>query len=214
MGCKYGGFIRRFREYFQNRRTAAFAVLFPPHTLRTVIDVGGTPEWWNRLNSAAHVTLVNSDARELDGADRYTAVVGDGRNLQFASAVFDLAFSNSVIEHVGGLNDMDRFSRELRRVGKSYYCQTPNKWFPIEPHLGTVFLHWFPGLLRNYLVVRYLTLWGLLNKPTRQTAKDSIANIHLISRRQLEEFFPDADIVPERFLGLPKSYIAIRRSAG
>ena len=214
MGCKYRRFVRRIREHFQNTRTADFAARFPVHTLRTVIDVGGTPEWWNRLNSAAHVTLINSGARELDGADGYTAVVGDGLDLQYASAEFDLAFSNSVIEHVGDLNDMDRFARELRRVGKSYYCQTPNKWFPIEPHLGTVFLHWFPGLLRNYLVVRYLTLWGLLNKPTRQTAKDSIANIHLISHRQLQRFFPDAEIVAERYLGLSKSYIAIRRPAG
>ena len=58
-------------------------------------------------------------------------VVADGCHLPFADDAFDMAFSNSVIEHVP---DHEAFSRELARVGRSYYVQTPNKWFPIEPH--------------------------------------------------------------------------------
>jgi SAM-dependent methyltransferase len=134
-------------------------------------------------------------------------VVGDGRSLQFPDRSFDVVFSNSVIEHVGEWEDMQRFASELRRVGKSFYCQTPNRWFPVEPHLGTLFLHWWPRLLNLFFIIRYFTLWGLMNKPGRRQAKRSLANIRLLTRRDLEKLFPGATIIPERFLLLSKSYI-------
>jgi len=52
---------------------------------------------------------------------------------------FDLVFSNSVIEHVGDFERMRQFVHEARRVAKSYWIQTPSKWFPIEPHCGMPF---------------------------------------------------------------------------
>ena len=78
---------------------------------------------------------------------RYFPVVGDGRCLEYLDRSFDLAFANSVIEHVGGPSDADALASEMQRVGKAFYCQTPSKWFPVEPHVGTLFLHWVPGLL-------------------------------------------------------------------
>ena len=134
-------------------------------------------------------------------------MIVDGRDLPYLDKSFDLAFSNSVIEHVGGWTDMQRFASELRRVGHSYYCQTPNKWFPVEPHLGTLFLHWFPGLLNHYFVVRFMTLWGLMNRPSREQTAKSLSGIRLLSRRELESLFPGARIGAERFLGIPKSYV-------
>jgi hypothetical protein len=102
---------------------------------------------------------------------------------------------------------MQRFASELRRVGKSFYCQTPNKWFPVEPHLGTLILHWWPRLLNFFFVTRYLTLWGLMIRPGREQAAKSLANIRLLTCRDLELLFPGATIVTERFLLLSKSYI-------
>ncbi len=208
----YGRIVRSIRPYFQNRRLARLRRLIPLEQCQTIVDVGGTPEVWNKLKLPCCITLVNSDPLELQSSSEYRAVIGDGRALDFPSGAFALAFSNSVIEHVGDNTDMERFASELKRVGRSYYCQTPNKWFPIEPHLGTAFLHWFPGLLNLYFVVRFLTLWGLLNKPSRQTAANSIANINLLTRKQFQRLFPDATIHAERCFGLPKSYIAIHVS--
>jgi hypothetical protein len=157
------------------------------------------------------VTVLNEDPQELEaGSDG--CVIGDGRNLQFPDKSFDVAFSNSVIEHVGNWKDMQRFASELRRVGNSFYCQTPNKWFPVEPHLGTLFLHWWPRLLNFYFVTRYLTLWGLLNRPSRAQVKKSLASIRLLTRRDLEHLFPGATIVEERFLLLSKSYVIMDRT--
>jgi methyltransferase family protein len=200
-----------FMERFRNRRIQFFFSAFPPSACRTVLDVGGTPQIWQKFDTPYEVTLLNNDPKELDaGSDR--CVIGDGRNLQFPDKSFDVAFSNSVIEHVGNWKDMQRFASELRRVGNSFYCQTPNKWFPVEPHLGTLFLHWWPRLLNFYFVTRYLTLWGLLNKPSRAQVKESLANICLLNRRDLEQLFPGATIVTERFLLLSKSYVIMERT--
>jgi hypothetical protein len=35
-------------------------------------------------------------------------------------------------------------ARETVQVGRSYYLQTPNFWFPLEPHYGVPFIHWLP----------------------------------------------------------------------
>jgi hypothetical protein len=175
------------------------------------LDVGGTPQIWRMLDLPYEVTLLNEDPRELE-AGNVRCVIGDGRNLQFPDKSFDVAFSNSVIEHVGNWKDMQRFAAELRRVGSSFYCQTPNKWFPVEPHLGTLFLHWWPRLLNFYFVTRYFTLWGLLNRPSRVQVKNSLARIRLLTHRDLEHLFPGATIVTERFLLLSKSYVIMERT--
>jgi hypothetical protein len=207
----YSRIVRFFMTRFRRKRLESFRNAFPPETCNRIVDVGGNRDIWDRLKYPSEITLVNSDPGELQSSNGYRAVVGDGRALKFADASFDLAFSNSVIEHVGDLPDMRQFAGELRRVGRSYYCQTPNKWFPVEPHLGTMFIHWWPRLLNSYFVVRYLTLWGLMNKPSRTQAATSIANIRLLTRKEFKQLFPDASIFVERFLLLPKSFIAVRR---
>lgn len=142
---------------------------------------------------------------------KYTTVVGDGRQTTYSDAEFDLVFSNSVIEHVGTHTDAQRFAGEMQRVGRAFCCQTPNKWFPVEPHLGTLFLHWLPSLLEKYWILRYFTLWGLMHKPDRETAKIVAKDARLLTKSDLKGLFPGAEIITERVLLLPKSYTVVRR---
>jgi len=206
-----------FTRFFRRRRLRNFRALFPPSQHWRVLDVGGTPAIWELIDYPAEITLVNitdGNFQRLEQSSRRTfiPVVGDGRHLSFPDKSFDLAFANSVIEHVGGQTDAAAFAREMQRVGKTLYCQTPNKWFFVEPHLGTVFLHWFPALLRNYYVVRFCTMWGLMNKPNRREASDVVSEIRLLTKSELRSLFPQAEIRTERFLFVfPKSYIALQR---
>lgn len=54
---------------------------------------------------------------------------------QFQDNEFDAVFSNSVIEHVGDYEAQRQMANEIMRVGKRYFVQTPNFYFPIEPHI-------------------------------------------------------------------------------
>ncbi|MBS1850162.1 MAG: methyltransferase domain-containing protein [Acidobacteria bacterium] len=214
----YWDLARTCTQFFRQRRFRNFHAVFPPAQHGRVLDIGGTPEIWEMLDYPGEITLVNPDAAVFErprtnGRRTYRTEVGDGRGLEYADKAFDLAFANSVIEHVGDEQDASAFAREIQRVGKAFYCQTPNKWFPVEPHLGTLFLHWVPGLLNRYWVIRYCTLWGLMNKPSPQDAADCLAHIRLLTKKELRKLFPDAEIHTERFLFvLPKSFIVIRRS--
>jgi hypothetical protein len=71
-------------------------------------------------------------------------VTASGTELPFEDDAFDLAFSNAVVEHVGGRDQQRRFVTELCRVAPRVFLSTPNRWFPVETHTLLPFIHWLP----------------------------------------------------------------------
>ena len=136
------------------------------------------------------------------------SVLGDATRLSdYADQSFDIAFSNSVIEHLFTLENQAAMAREVQRVGKAYWVQTPNYWFPMEPHFHVPGWQWMPMRLRVAILQRRTCGWrGRTPDPAR--ALDVVSEVRLLTRRELGELFPSASIVPEKFLGLTKSWIA------
>jgi SAM-dependent methyltransferase len=139
-------------------------------------------------------------------------VTGDGTALPYADGSFDVVFSNSVIEHVGDFAKQEQFAREASRVGKALWIQTPAREFFIEPHLIAPFFHWLPAAWQKR-VARRFTVWGLMTKPTPQQVHEFLGTIRLLTAAEMRALFPDCEIIVERFLGMPKSYVAVRRTA-
>jgi SAM-dependent methyltransferase len=77
--------------------------------------------------------------------------IASGSPLPFADKQFDIAYSNAVLEHVGGPKARMAFMSEAMRVAKSVFFAIPNRWFPIEHHTGLPFLHYAPSLFRRAL---------------------------------------------------------------
>jgi hypothetical protein len=184
----------------------------------SIIDVGGTENYWNIVPRSyleqrdVGITIVNLPGkRKPDDHGRFRFVEGDGCDLgEYASRSFDIAHSNSVLEHVGDYARMARFAEEVGRVADGYFIQTPNFWFPIEPHSMTPFFHWLPRSARIALVSRFqLGYWS--KAKSSEHAERIVDSARLVNRRKMHELFADADIVTERLLGLPKSFIAVRR---
>jgi ubiquinone/menaquinone biosynthesis C-methylase UbiE len=201
-----------FQNYFRPRRKRAFMKLFPEVAAGArVVDIGGTAGWWKEdFPKSVDISIVNIDDDHQNEVRQhgFKFYVADGRDLPFAEREFDLSFSNSVIEHVGDLNDQEKFAREAVRCSKKLYLQTPNKWFPVEPHLMTVFIQWLPfGVARRLL--RYFSLWGLLAKPSQKQIDEFLRTTRLLSRKEIKRIFPTAEITEEKFLGLTKSFIVI-----
>jgi hypothetical protein len=104
---------------------------------------------------------------------------------------------------------MSKFAAQTRRVAPHYYVQTPAFWFPIEPHFGVPFFHWLPESTRMALVQRQHIGKGPKADDMDQAA--ALINYYrLLDRAQFSHFFPDAQIVLEKFLGLTKSFVALR----
>jgi hypothetical protein len=184
---------------------AWFLNQFPVHSGIAILDVGGEPDTWHELSPVPKVTLLNVEDH-CQGLLK--TIVADGCRIPLPDKSFDVIYSNSVIEHLGNEDRQRTFAREVMRVGKGYWIQTPNFWFPIEPHFLFPFFHWLPKVLRKF-IVRYFTPWGLLLKPSRQFADDYVDEIKLLSTGQLKKLFPEAEIMREKVFGLTKSLIAI-----
>ena len=177
-----------------------------------ILDVGGVPDTWESVSEDVDVTILNLFAipwQNRRGYPAITTVVGDGCALPYSDGVFDIVFSNSVIEHLGTAERQQMFATEVRRVGRSLWVQTPSKSFPIESHLLTPFIHYLPVAVRVKLLRRFTT-WGLLTRPSPQQVQAFLAEVRLLSAGEMQALFPDCTIVRERVIGLSKSYIAVR----
>jgi SAM-dependent methyltransferase len=197
-----------FNTRFRQKRIAEFEQRFS--RCESVLDLGGWFGWWKMSPwRPKELTLVNLEPAPEELPIQCRFVQGNACALDFSDQSFDLAMSNSVIEHV---SDQAAFAREMLRVGRSIYCQTPAKWFPVEPHLLGLFVHWLPHRWFPYWLHRYFTLEGWINKPDRAEHEAFKQEVHLLTKSDLEKLFPGCQIGAERFLGLTKSYIVTRNA--
>ncbi len=191
----------------------ADAILKRQETCR-VIDLGGNRDYWLDLEPVwagrkLSFVLVNLQPERLDDA-RFEAIQGDCRNMSaFADMSFDIVHSNSLLEHVGRWKDMVATAGEIRRLAPHYFVQTPNYWFPMEPHFRSLFFHWLPEPMRIAKVMRR----GLGAFPKAETVDDAarfIEDSNLLDVRRFMHLFPDGRLERERVFGLTKSLIATR----
>lgn len=198
---------------FRTRRMALLAKTVSLTPDMRVLDVGGTVDIWRLAPVMPRLVLLNQERARFEIGAGETVVLGDGTNLPFADRSFDLVFSNSVIEHVGSRVDQAQFAAEIARVGKSYWVQTPNRYFPIEHHVWTPVVHWLPRSWQSVILKR-LSVWRLVTNYSAAQREFYITHylnsIRLLGRSDMHQFFPGATILRERFLGWTKSLIAWR----
>ena len=199
--------------YFRRKRMKKFYQALNITAKTKVLDVGGLPFIWEigegiglpRVDSITCLNIYEVDRANLPSNVHW--VIGDGCKLPFADGEFDVVFSNSVIEHLGTIEAQVAFAKEIARVGKNYWVQTPDPRFFMETHYLSPFVHWLPkGILRR--IARYTTTWGLVMRPTPQQIDERLAEIRLIKVREFKNMFPGAEIITERFIGMPKALVA------
>ena len=205
----YGWISPRFRR----RRMQWFQREITLKPTDRILDVGGYPWFWREAAPVNSITLFNLDfpVALIAQYPSFTYGTGDGCHLPYTDRAFAVVFSNSVIEHVGTWERQVQFANEARRVGRQLWVQTPAREFFIEPHLMVPFLHWLPKRWQRHLL-RNLTPWGWLSRPTPVQVENLLGEIRLIKRAEMRRLFPDCDILEEKFLGQTKSYIAVRRT--
>jgi hypothetical protein len=191
---------------FRRKRGAHFRALLDaiPRPVR-ILDVGGEEAFWNVVGAGEGISIVLANVEpQTPRLPNVTAIVADACDLsRFADGEFDLVVSNSVLEHVA---DMPAMAREIRRVGRRWYVQTPNRWFPIEPHFLVPFFQFLPVAARAWLLTRFDLGW-LTRTRDRAAARAVVESVRLIGARELLRLFPGATLWRERFLGWTKSLV-------
>ena len=174
-----------------------------------VIDLGGTSSIWAHVELPLDITIVNLPGIAVDEVKvpqhRITFASGDATALSYPDSSFDMVFSNSVIEHVGGPEKRRDFAREVRRLAPQYYVQTPSVFFPLEAHTGLPLWWAMPAWMREWFHRRWQKALPAWNEMVRGTT--------FVRKSELRELFPDAEITTERFMGVSKSYSAWKRPA-
>ncbi len=175
-----------------------------------ILDVGGTETYWKMMelnpDDQVFVTLLNLAQSDVS-LPNVTSIAGDARAMIAKDASFDVVFSNSVIEHVGKYQDQLQMANEVRRVGKRYFVQTPNKYFPLEPHFLFPLFQFLPINIRT-LLLRNFRLGWFSKTPDKGKAREIVESIRLLDKREFISLFPNAEIYEEKIFGMTKSFVA------
>ncbi|WP_422376357.1 methyltransferase domain-containing protein [Roseibium sp.] len=184
-----------------------------------ILDIGGTVQYWRIVDEAflednkVQITLLNlpgSQAFEAQG--RFSFMTGDATKdiwSELNADDFDLIHSNSVIEHVGDWAQMKRYAANIKDFPGGYFVQTPNFWFPVEPHCMTPIFHWLPKATRVWLV-RHFSLGHWPKASSTDEAVETVESARLLNHAMFVALFDDAKIRKEKITFLTKSFMAIR----
>lgn len=196
-----------------------------------IIDVGGTELFWEQMDfiremgsapqeetdrqkdptgeENVEITLLNLEPAKTTRPG-FVSLIGDARDLsRFGKQSFDVAFSNSVIEHVGSFDDQKRMAAGMQHIAKTIFLQTPNRYFPLEPHFLFPLFQFLPLKYQVWLLMHFSLGWYPRFKD-KQTARDIARSIRLLSRRELQALFPKAKIYKEKLAGFTKSFVVVK----
>jgi hypothetical protein len=200
-------------ERRRSKRWDWFAKTFTDIESMSVIDLGGTAEAWRRAPvrpASLHIINLELESAEVPAWIRVDRADACDLPAHIASRRYDLVFSNSVIEHVGGHSQRQHFADTIHTLADRHWVQTPYRYFPIEPH-------WlFPGFQFLPLSARagISRHWPLAHSPSkgREESVQQAMSVELLSRTEMAFYFPGSMIGSERILGIVKSLVAIKVS--
>jgi len=194
-----------------------------------VLDVGGAEPFWAAMGASGNrglesgggkekegwefeVTMVNLHAQETR-VPFVRAVTGSALDLSgFRRSDYDVVFSNSVIEHLGSWTNQQRMAREVLNTGLPFCIQTPNRYFPLEPHFLLPGFQFLPRATRIWLASRWR--YGSYCRPgDRAAAAAAVDEIRLLTVAEMGTLFPGAKLHLERIGVLVKSVMAVGRGS-
>jgi SAM-dependent methyltransferase len=204
-----------FQRWFRPRRLKLFYETFDITADTKVLDLGGGTFFWELAHAEGRllprVTVLNILPPRGQLPPSVSWVTGDAKNAPLGNHSFDIVFCNSLIEHLVDWRSQCILADEVRRLAPNYFVQTPDKYFPIEPHFLTPFIHWLPKTARRHLI-RNFSVWGLLRRPTQAYVDRTVEELRLLSKNEMRTLFPEAEIKSERVLGLSKSIVACMKT--
>lgn len=220
--------FKNFSTKSRQKRARIFREHFPIRRDTLILDLGS--EDGSNISFVLQETdfephniyIADIDKRALEkGAKDFgfnPVLLDESGKLPFADEFFDIVYCSSVIEHATvakneiwkitsgkkfretSLAAQKAFADEIRRVGKSYFVQTPSRNFPIESH------SWLP--LASFLPRPILL--KTLKTSNRFWIKKTVPDYNLLDRKEMKKLFPEAKILTEKKFGLVKSIIAIK----
>ena len=215
----------KYQENCRRERGEIFKLHLQPNESHTILDLGGGNGTYisKILPFRKNITVADIDQSMLEvsaGRGYKILLMDESGRIPCENRCFDIVFCSSVIEHVTiDKNQIDTFQSnfefkkaalhrqkivadEIRRVGKSYFVQTPYKYFPLESHSRLpFFIVLLPRNMQVNLIKLFRKFWFA------KTTSDW----NLLTLRDMRLLFPEADIVKEKLFFFTKSLMAIHK---
>lgn len=217
--------VHSMHECFMRRRFQLFLDVIDIRKGDLIVDLGGGNgeffELFQKNRDDYEILVADISEEALDEAHKkgfMTVLLRESEQLPFRDGEIDVVFCNSVIEHctvpksaIWTMTDDDefraaatiaqtRFAKEIERVGRRYFVQTPSASFPIESH--TLFP--LTGKLsrpHQIAMIRWLNrFWFKKTSPAW----------HLLSPEDMQGLFESGTVQETRWLGFSKEIIAFR----
>lgn len=179
-----------------------------------VVDLGGTVEYWLRAPvRPKQVTVINLFEPGSSNESWLVPVTGDACRAVEAlertglESSFDMVFSNSLLEHVGGHAKRAELADQVHRLADRHWVQTPYRYFPVEPHWLFPLMQFLPVNVRATIAHK----WPLAHSrpSSRADAESAVMWTELVGIAQMRSYFPQSSVVHEKFAGLTKSLVAV-----
>ncbi len=182
----------------------------------SICDIGGNYFYWNIFpfekfaDVTFTITLANIEEykifKEISKPNvKFHTLIADACDMNsIRDKQFDIAHSNSVIEHVGNWNRIKMMANEVKRIAEFYFIQTPNFGFPVEPHYVLPLVHWLPRSLQTPILMKARKLD--FDKATKLFEEN-----RMLTKREFWYLFKGSEFIIERFYLFPKSLIAKSR---
>ena len=204
--CAPGSLAARARR----RRWDLLLHHFPDLKDMRVLDLGGYARGWVDVTPRPRqIVTLNIDVDDDEPPAGVEVVRGDAcaPPAGLLSRTFDLVYSNSLIEHVGGHARRQQLGDVVRALAPAHWIQTPYRYFPVEAHYLFPGFQFLPVRARAELAHR----WPISTaRSNRSDAVGDVLNTEFLSRTEMRHYFPTSEILNERFIGFTKSLIAVR----
>jgi SAM-dependent methyltransferase len=224
-------FYSRLAAQARSQRAALFRNTFGLSADTRMLDLGS--EWGGNIHSVlegtpvqpsnVYIADISPEALERGRADYgfVPVLLDESGKLPFPDGYFDIVYCSSVIEHVTvpkqevwnvrsgkefrerSLAHQREFAREIQRVGRQFFVQTPYRWFVLEAHSWLPFISWLPRRAMLPILSFSRSFWPKRTRP----------DWYLLNKREFASLFEGAEIRSEKWLGLTKSIMAVKTEA-
>jgi hypothetical protein len=217
---KFKGYQARCRR----RRGEIFKQYLNPSEQDLILDLGGgTGAYISQMipfKKNVYIADINRKKLKKSAEKGFkTIVLNEDGTTPCENGYFDIIFCSSVIEHVtvdkrdmetiqtnkgfrkAALKRQKKLAQEIERVGKSYFVQTPHKYFPLESHSRLpVILVLLPRKMQIKIIKFFRKFWFARTSP----------DWNLLTVKDMKFLFPGAKIIKERAFFITKSLMAIK----
>ena len=204
----------KISKWNRERKWRMFLSEMQPTAHMKVLDVGFNEIEYSSVDNylEKHYPYQSSlTALGMHAADKFKerypdvkVVQYNGGKFPFDNVTFDICWSNAVIEHVGDREHQLKFIAEMARVARRVFFTTPNRYFPIEVHTLTPFVHWCPkGIFDRYL--------KMVGKSYATGAYLNLLSIHDIRRMLSDLGIAEYKVIKNKLLGVTLDFIVIIR---